>query len=108
MPRSGSRAKAKRTSTSTAKGTIWPIPTRDRHSMRRSLPATSRASASTLDPDRADGGATVVADLAAGDGDRAGRQALGPVELVAGEYRKSVAYGKSESVRVALGGSRIL
>src|ERR1700685_2574538 len=41
---SGPMAKASSTSTSTAKGTICHTPTRERASMRRSLPATSTAS----------------------------------------------------------------
>src|SRR5687767_1938647 len=44
-PRSGSRAKANSTSTSTANGAIWLSVTRDRSSIRRSLPATRAASA---------------------------------------------------------------
>ena len=42
--RSGPRAKAKSTRTTTANGATWLSTTRDRSSMRRSLPATSTAS----------------------------------------------------------------
>src|ERR1019366_10321018 len=43
-PLSGSRARPKRTSTSTANGATWLVATRERSSMRRALPATSAAS----------------------------------------------------------------
>src|SRR5688572_30466914 len=84
-PRSGSRAKAKSTTTSTANGTICCSATRERASMRRSLPATSSASRNTkrlLFPAQ---GAARALHLSPGDGDRSGRQRAGAIELVAGD-----------------------
>src|SRR4051794_9421473 len=80
MPRSGSSANANRTRTSSANGATWFVVTRLRHSSRRSFPATSTASWSTRDH-LPQGGL----DGAAGDGDGAARDGLGPVELVAGD-----------------------
>src|SRR5436309_1256380 len=85
-PRSGSRAKANRTSTSTAKGATWLVVTREWPSMRRSLVATRPASRHMfgLRLRRADGGGRpgVAHDPAAGDGDGPGGEGAGPLVLV--------------------------
>src|SRR5438128_1103676 len=74
-PRSGSRANANSTRIRTANGAIWFNATRDRSSMRRSLPATSSASRHT--------GAGLR--VPAGDDDLAIDQRRGTLQLVAGE-----------------------
>ena len=86
--RSESRAKAKSTRMSRAKGTTWLTPTRDRASTRRSLPAT-RAASRHMDRLRASEVGSrgrpaeqAVADLAAGDDDRPGGEGVGPLQLV--------------------------
>src|SRR5207237_4107209 len=82
-PRSGSRAKANSTSTRRANGATWLVATRDRASMRRSLPATRAVSCHTdallaglLRPHRRG------VDLAAGHRHHAAGEGPGPVELV--------------------------
>src|SRR5437763_16302729 len=76
-PRSGSRAKANRISTSRANGATWFVATRDRSSMRRSLPAITAASRHTDDPR-----GRVGPDLTAGHGDDPGGEGPCPIELV--------------------------
>src|SRR5438270_2224908 len=84
-PRSGSRANANRISTSKAKGPTWLVATRDRNSMRRSLPAMTAVSRHTDDPRR-----RIGPDLAAGHSDDARRKGACPVELVGrNQHRRS-------------------
>src|SRR4051794_37181729 len=87
MPRSGSRANANKMSTRRAKGATWPAATRLRASTRRSLPATSAASRNTGE---------LLLDHAAGQGDRSGRERVGPVELMRREQ-----HGRSAGHRLA-------
>src|SRR4051794_17498424 len=75
-PRSGSRANANRISTRTANGATWFVATRERSSMRRSLPAITAASRHTDDL------RTCSLDLAAGHRDDARRKGARPFELV--------------------------
>src|SRR3954451_20567077 len=82
-PRSGSRAKANSTSTSTANGAIWLAVTRERASMRRSLPATRTASLNNGRNLR--GERLGLVDLAADDGELAAGDGAGPLELVGRE-----------------------
>src|SRR4051794_7657474 len=77
-PRSGSRAKANSTSTRTANGAIWFVATRDRASIRRSLPATRAASRHT-------GGLLSDPDPPAGQRHDPAGEALRPLGLVRGE-----------------------
>src|SRR5437763_15223519 len=79
-PRSGSRAKANRISTSRANGATWFVATRERSSMRRSLPAITAASRHTDDPH-----GRVGPDLATSHGDDARRQGARTVQLMGGE-----------------------
>src|SRR5579875_3448417 len=86
-PRSGSRAKANRMSTSRAKGRTWLVATRERSSTRMSLPATSAASRH-MDALRGVGRAPAPEDqllplhLAPRHGYQAAGQRPGPVGLV--------------------------
>ena len=85
MPRSGSRANAKRISTSRANGPTWLVATRQRASMRRSLPATRAASRNTdgLPTSRAHG---LAPRPPADDRDRATGERHRPVELVGRDH----------------------
>src|SRR5436309_3784085 len=76
-PLSGSRAKANRISTSMANGATWLVATRDRTSMRRSLPAITAASRHTDGPRR-----DFNPDLSPRHGDDPGRQRTRSVELM--------------------------
>src|SRR5438445_1038332 len=90
IPRSGSRANANRINTSKAKGAIWFVVTRLRHSRRRSLPATSTASWNT-------GGhllTSVSLDRAAGQPDDGRRQRRGAVELMGGDHDRRSRRGR--------------
>src|SRR4051794_38371634 len=89
VPRSESRAKANTMRTSSAKGTTWLMLTRERASIRRSLPATRTASRHTdgLPLEHA------ARDLAAGHDDGAGGQRRGPVQLVGGQQHGGAAGG---------------
>src|SRR5947208_1729469 len=93
-PRSGSRAKANRTSTRMAKGATWLVVTREWPSMRRSLPATRPASRHMGGRFRGDCGRRCVGNHpAAGDGDSAGGEGAGPLVLVGCEHHGGAAGG---------------
>src|ERR1700694_1721830 len=77
-PRSGSRAKANNTRTRTANGATWLIATRERASIRRSLPATRAASRHMDDP------------AGAQDGERGGGAGVGS-EYLAARHRDDAA-----------------
>src|SRR5688572_24444090 len=83
VSRSESRAKANTMRTRRAKGTTWLIPTRDRASTRRSLPATSAASRHMNG--FLGGREQAAGHLSAGHGDRTGGDRRGPVQLVGGQ-----------------------
>src|SRR5688500_15370577 len=82
VSRSESRAKANTMRTRRAKGTTWLIPTRDRASTRRSLPAT-RAASRHMNRLRFDQEA--AGHLPAGHGHGTGGDGGSPVQLVGGQ-----------------------
>src|SRR5438105_11740992 len=82
--RSGSTANANSTSTSTANGATWFRATRDRSSMRKSLPATSAASRH-MERLR----------VATGDDDLAIDQRRGTLQLVAGEEDRDAGHRRA-------------